>query len=97
MKKNEALKKFIHDELKSELIEEKGVKVIRAEGVVDDALLEYASGQGAVVGTNDRELKGRLQGAGELYQQPRNDGVGHANAYNIPALELAVERHCPSV
>jgi rRNA-processing protein FCF1 len=47
-----------------ELIREKGVEVISTEGGADDSILEYARGGGAIVGTNDRQLKARLKAAG---------------------------------
>ena len=47
------------------LIGDRGVEVVEAAGVCDDALVEYAtSNEGTIVATNDRELKKRLKDAG---------------------------------
>ena len=43
------------------LITEKAVGVIPSHGPVDDAIVEYAAQNKAIVCTNDRELKSRLR------------------------------------
>jgi rRNA-processing protein FCF1 len=47
-----------------QLIREKGVGVIPAEGDVDDSILDYAERNDVLVCTNDHELKSRLRAAG---------------------------------
>lgn len=47
-----------------QLVQDKGVRIIPSTGVVDDCIIEYASGNDVVVGTNDRQLKGRLRSVG---------------------------------
>ena len=44
------------------LLEKKNVEVIPAEGLVDDAIVEYAAKSGAIIATNDKGLKNRLKG-----------------------------------
>ncbi len=47
-----------------QLLREKGVVVLPAEGGVDESIVEKAGGGGVLVGTNDRELKSQLRSKG---------------------------------
>jgi len=47
-----------------ELLRHKGVEVMPSDGGADESILEYASGGGVIVGTNDRKLRAKLRAAG---------------------------------
>jgi rRNA-processing protein FCF1 len=46
------------------LLEDKHVKIVPSTGGVDEALVEYAGANRAIVCTNDKELKRRLKAKG---------------------------------